>query len=408
MNKKRLLIISQFSEGPQEGGNDRFNYICNILCEQMEVTLAISSFSHIRKQQREVVYDRDKQYKYVYIFEPGYKKNVGLGRFYSHYIYGKYLNKYLREKDRFDAIYCAIPSLDAGAVAARYCKEKKIPFIVDIQDLWPEAYKMVFNVPLVSNALFRPFEIRANSIYRAADEIVAVSNTYLNRAKRVSKKTSKGLSVYLGTDLKKFDICIKGNIPRNKNDDRLRVAYVGTLGNSYDIINIIDSLALVSARGIRNVEFIIMGDGPLRGIFEKHARTKNVNAVFKGRMDYCEMARLLATCDIAVNPIKDNSAASIINKHADYAAASLPVINTQDTEEYRLLLKTYEAGFTCPNNAGSIAEKIEILSKDSNLRLQMGKNGRKMAEDLFDRRVTYQSISRIVIDAVNKGVDSGL
>jgi len=55
------------------------------------------------------------------------------------------------------------------------------------------------------------------------------------------------------------------------------------------------------------------------------------------------MVGLLCACQIAINPIKSKSAGSIINKVGDYAAAGLPVINSQENEEYRRLIKEKES-----------------------------------------------------------------
>lgn len=53
---------------------------------------------------------------------------------------------------------------------------------------------------------------------------------------------------------------------------------------------------------------------------------------------YPEMCGRLVACYIAVNPITHGAAQSIINKHGDYAASGLPVVNTQECEEYRNLV----------------------------------------------------------------------
>lgn len=46
--------------------------------------------------------------------------------------------------------------------------------------------------------------ITENKIFKAADEIIAVSDTYLKRGLKNNLKDN-GLVVYLGTDLKEFD-----------------------------------------------------------------------------------------------------------------------------------------------------------------------------------------------------------
>ena len=54
--------------------------------------------------------------------EPGYTKNVSFKRFYSHYVMGRNLRKYLSNRKKPDVIYCAVPSLDVAKTAAKYAK----------------------------------------------------------------------------------------------------------------------------------------------------------------------------------------------------------------------------------------------------------------------------------------------
>jgi len=104
----------------------------------------------------------------------------------------------------------------------------------------------------------------------------------------------------------------------------------------------------------------------------------------------------LVSCDIAVNPIKAGSAGSIINKVGDYAAAGLPVLNTQESFEYRSLIDKYQVGFNCKNNDEvDLADKLLKLYKDENLRKKMSNNSRRLAREKFDRSETYQEIFRV-------------
>ncbi|SHI53286.1 hypothetical protein [Lutispora thermophila] len=70
---------------------------------------------------------------------------------------------------------------------------------------------MVFNFLLISDNLFLPMQKQANFIYPTADEIIAVSDTYKNRALKVNNKTKKAYSIYLGTDLSTFDMLAETN-----------------------------------------------------------------------------------------------------------------------------------------------------------------------------------------------------
>ena len=396
--KKKILIIANFTKLPWEKGNSRFPYIINLIDkEKYEVELVTSSFSHGDKRQREKQpEDMNLDYKITLIDEPGYKKNVSLKRFYSHHVFAKNVEKHLGQIEKPDVIYCAIPSLDVAKVAAKYAENNDIKFIIDIQDLWPEAFKMVFNVPVISDIIFYPMKKTADYIYSKASSIVAVSKTYANRAAIVNKKFEKKLSVFLGTDLDYFDEAHKmfEIVPF---DDVVRIAYIGTLGSSYDIKCVIDSIKILNNKGIKNILFVVMGNGPLQEDFEAYSKEMDVNCDFTGRMAYEEMVGKLCSCDIAVNPIRKGSAGSIINKVGDYAAAGLPVVNTQESKEYRKLVEDYQIGFNVENgNAIELAEKLELLYKDESLRKRLGKNNRRLAEEKFDRARTYKEIKKLI------------
>jgi len=196
--------------------------------------------------------------------------------------------------------------------------------------------------------------------------------------------------VYLGTDLGRFDeLARSGPHPIKPSSERW-IAYIGTLGHSYDLVTVIDAVRLARDQGADDLRLIVMGDGPLRNKFERHAKEKEVPADFLGRLDYGSMVRRLLMCDFAVNPIVAQAAGSVINKVADYAAAGLPVLNTQECAEYRDLLESYRAGLNCNNeDARDLSENLLLLHRDDQLREELGANNRRLAEEQFDRARTY-------------------
>lgn len=312
----------------------------------------------------------------------------------------------------------------AAFLSAKYCENNNVRFIIDIQDLWPEGFKAacktLFKLPVFDVFLFAPFHFLANSIYKRADVIIAVSDTYANRALRVSNKCKTGYTVFLGTDLDVFDSNVKNSIVDElsgktikyyksmneingslsnkvyiKQNDEIWLAYCGTLGASYDLNIVFDAMRICSDKRLR---FIVMGNGEKRKEFEKNA--EGLKCVFTGRLPYSQMCGLLSVCDIAVNPIIQGSAISVNNKQADYVAAGLPVLNTQECEEYRNLVFSYNMGFNCDNrDARDLTEKLRILVNDENLRTKMGRNARRCAEERFDRAKTYELIRKVISEA---------
>lgn len=400
-----IVIIDHFSQTPDEAGNNRFIYLAEkLVANGNTVDIITTDFSHKNKKTRDVsnTANYNTVYGYKMLHETGYKKNVCLKRFYSHYIFGKNLKTYLKQMDRPDLVYISVPSLDVGVRAAQYCKKNNIPLIVDIQDLWPEAFQLVLNIPVIKNIAFSPLKAEADYIYRNATKIVAVSDTYMKRGIRVNKEDKKGLCVFLGTDLKKFDKG-KNSYTVDKDNNEFWIGYAGTLGHSYNISIIIDAISLLKKRGYNNIVFKIMGDGPLMDSFKKRVEEHGICADFMGRMDYAKMISVLTKCDIAVNPISKGAAQSIINKHADYAAAALPVVNTQECEEYRSLIKSYECGINCDcEDTVGVADAIERLYNNKELREKMSHNSRKMAEEKFDRSRTYKQIIDLINTVINR------
>ena len=384
-----ILILADFL-GPLDGTfNSRFLYLGDMLAKEHEVEIVTSDFDHGAKAYFD--YEIEKHdFKITMLHEGAYPTNVCLQRFYGHYVWGRNVRKYLAGRKKPDVIFCAIPTLKASYEAAKYCEKNGVRFVIDIQDLWPEAFQMVFNVPVLSQIIFAPFNFLANGIYKRADGICGVSDTYCERALKVNKKCKKGTTVFLGTELDTFDQYAAGTPIIPDKEGEVRLAYCGTLGASYDLTCVIDAIEKL---GDPNLHFVVMGDGPKKEEFETRAKEKKINATFTGRLQYEAMCCLLSHCDITINPIMHLAAQSIINKHADYAASGLPVISTQESEEYRKLVEDYDMGFNCENgNIGELANKLRTLIKDPQLRKRMGRNARKCASEKFDRKRTYKHL----------------
>ncbi len=398
METKRIMLIAHFCDYGAEQSNNRFNYLANLWAEQgYRVELVTSSFSHRDKKQRKVCAD-ETPYRTTLISEPSYHKNVSLKRlFYSHRVMGRNLSQYLKKADKPDVIYCAVPSLDAAYAAARYAKKHGVKFIIDVQDLWPEAFQMVLPISVVGKILFYPWKRKADKIYAAANEVVAVSQTYGDRAMKVNKKCKAPHVVYLGTDLDTFDAFVQGDVPFQKEDGKLYLGYCGTLGASYDIPCVLSALEILKNRGEEAPRFVVLGDGPQKANFEAMAKEKDLDVLFTGRLPYNEMCRYLVACDMLVNPIVRGAAQSIINKHADYAATGKAVVNTQECPEYRTLVAQYDCGLNCSvGSAEEMANAIKTLMKDASLRTRMGQNARAMAEELFHRKKTYGRVESLL------------
>ncbi len=393
----KILMIAHFTRGNLFG---RFEYIADLLKKNgNDVELVTSKFDHVTKKHRNIrlISHELSTLKVTLLDEPGYFKNVSFIRVLSHVIFALNLRKFLKGKKDVDLVYCAFPPICTAFVSLRYAKKRKIKLILDIQDLWPEAFYILSKNKYFAEILFSPLRLLEDYIFRSAEGIIAVSNTYLKRAIESRYKSENCKTVYLGVDLDYFDNLLKMNKNKLCKRGEYWLAYLGTLGENYDITSVIDAISLLNFNGINNIRLWLIGDGPKSDFFISYAKRKKIKVEFTGWLPYGQAITLLSLCDVAINPIKTGAANSIINKHADYSAAGLPVINTQECKEYVDMLNKFKAGINCRNgNTHEIASALLFFINNDVARKIYSLNSRKMCESLFDRKNTYNMIVTLV------------
>ena len=347
-----IVIVSEFSESFAKDDNDRFLYLAKMLAEKHETELVTSTFRHSLKSRRTEPADA-WPFKITFLEEPGYPRNICLQRFRSHRTWGRNVLAYLKERKKPDVICCAVPSLTGPLKVAKYCEKQGIRFVIDIQDLWPEAFRMALDLPVVSSAAFMPFTRLADGIYQRADAVCAVSESYRARALKVNRKSTAGCAVYLGADIAAFDRYAAEH-PLERKDGEILLGYAGTLGTSYDLPVVFSAMRKLDRKELR---MIVVGDGPLTQAFRKQA--EGLDVTFTGRLP----------------------------------------LNTQDSDEYKALVDEYRMGFNCRNgDAEDLAEKLEKLMDDPELREEMGRNARRCAEEKFDRAKTYRKLTEVILN----------
>jgi glycosyltransferase involved in cell wall biosynthesis len=407
---KKVLVVAQFTQLPGEKGNNRsrFKLICEMLAKEgYEVTVITSRFRELdRTFRKENELFNSAPYKIVILDEIGYTKNISFKRIYSMWSFTRSLKNYLKNTNEdYDLVYACVPGLDSALAAGKYANKKTIPFVIDVQDVWPEVmYDLVLDIPVISNILFSPLQLMANKVYALADGIMAVSKTYLEIAKKKNLKEIINDYVYIGTDIEQFELGINGSIEViEKPLDEFWIAYIGSLGHSYDIYTFIEGAKIANEKGL-NVRPIILGSGPLEKDFEEFANKVGSNALFTGWLDHATMSSYLRKSNAVINAIRRKAPQSITNKIGDYLSSGRPILNGSLNLEFLELLEGYKFGFNYePEDPKSLYMAIEKMYRLSNQeREQMGLNARKLAEEKFNRKITYPKIIKLINQLVDK------
>lgn len=381
-----ITIAAPYCSLPSEPHFNRFWYLAELLSQSHDVLLITSNFKHYDKSFRrpkDAEAASQGRLKVILLEESGYSKNVSLGRVTSHHRFVKHFEKWLENcrPGEQDVIYSAYPLIATNLLLGKHKARLGYKLIVDVQDVWPESFSSV--VPFLKKVPHKllPFASRANRAYRYADALVAVSQTYLDRAKETNPNVP-GEVVYIGADF----AAIAPPPPRFRSKT-VRFFYLGTLSYNYDVETVCKGVRKLLDDG-ENVELHIMGGGPDLDRLKQYACD---GIKFYGYIPYAEMMSVAKGCDIAVNAIRSYSMASITNKLSDYMALQKPILNSQVHDEVAEVLtllphENYRSG----DVDGFVRAAKDILKR---------KNDPVQSEEIvrrFKRDVAYQKIVNLI------------
>jgi glycosyltransferase involved in cell wall biosynthesis len=173
----------------------------------------------------------------------------------------------------------------------------------------------------------------------------------------------------------------------SSNGKEFVVTYAGAFQKWQGIANLVAAARLIKEP---DVKFRIIGfgkkDSSLRKKLERIlvGRVELIGSLSKG-----ELVKQLCLSDILIIPRSRSCATQMAfpTKFAEYIAIGKPVIVT-GVDETANFVKKFDCGLVCEPTAESIAKTIiKARRLPNNTLLNMGKNGRRLAESQFDRKI---------------------
>ena len=142
---------------------------------------------------------------------------------------------------------------------------KKKPFIFELRDIWPESIRAVG--AMKDSRLLEWFEKLELFLYRRADAIIAVSESFRENLVKRGISCNKIYIITNGVDLKKF-------YPRQKNqalldslnlNGKFIIGYVGTHGMAHSLNTLLNSAKILKKNIIiQKYNFFFLGSGAER------------------------------------------------------------------------------------------------------------------------------------------------
>jgi glycosyltransferase involved in cell wall biosynthesis len=306
-------------------------------------TFAHNDKSHRNVLANSVVKPHPEGPDMVFLKSPGYRVNMGMARFYDHWVQARAWRRLAVKLPRPDLILCAYPTLDLCAAVVEYGQKNGIPVVIDVRDLWPDViYERLGKMHLLEKLAGRrwlwPYEHMSTYALRHATALTGVGRGMVEWAQERSGRTRQACArdrhfyqsqpdpiktASRGEDLREFwqtqGIDVDAPV--------VRIVWGGTLFPSIDAKTLFDGLALLPERLRERTEILICGTGPLRAVFEA-ASTHLPQIKLVDWVPPTHLMGLLMYSDAGLLNYFDrfDFRRAIPNKVVDYAAAGLPII----------------------------------------------------------------------------------
>ena len=300
--------------------------------------------------------------------------------------YYLHLNKYLyiplafikalslNKKNKYQLIWSMMATYNSFAALFFKLVNKNIKYVLTLQEGDPIEYIKRRALPLY------PF---FKMIFTKADTIQVISKFLGDWARDMGAKCPiivipNGVNFVLFNTRNENKISeIKNKFKKGPNDTFLITTSRLVIKNAID--DVILSLKYLP----NNVKFLILGQGPLKPQFEKIIQDENLldRVIFVGQMSYKDMPAYLHASDIFIRP---SLSEGFGNSFIEAMASNIPVIATP-VGGIVDFLEDHKTGLMVnTKDPKDIAEKVNILINDRELKDKIIKNALEMVKNHYD------------------------
>jgi colanic acid biosynthesis glycosyl transferase WcaI len=275
---------------------------------------------------------------------------------------------------RPDVIYSYHPPLTTALSATLVSIFRRVPLVVDIQDLWPDtlaATGMINNKTALSLV-----EVFCQFVYKRANKVVVLSPGFKNLLLKRGVPETKLEVIYNWCDEDALENGVESSLELPDNG-RLNLLFAGNLGNAQGLPSIVAAAKILQSNNV-NVNIVFLGDGIAKDKAVQQVNELALNNVyFLPRVPMLEVGHLLKKADILLVHLTDDELFSITipSRTQAYLAIGKPIVMGVNGDAADLI-KQAKAGEVCKaNHASSLADAvINIVNKSAEEREAMGKN----------------------------------
>ncbi len=295
-----------------------------------------------------------------------------------------------------DIVIGTSPQFFTACAAYVVSRLKRIPFVFELRDLWPESIRAVG--AMGDSAVIRLFERIELSLYRKASLIVSVTASFKRTLVKRGVDPNKIRVITNGVDISRFR-------PRPKDPeledlyglkDKFVSGYVGTHGMAHALETILDAAKIVQDNGGPGCLFLLLGDGAQKKRLKELSNDMKLNnVIFIDSVPKDQVVRYWSLLDASIIHLKktDLFTTVIPSKLFECMGMGIPILHGVAGESAEIVRRERVGVTFEPENARDLTDALIKLKKDTILRQKLKSNCLNAARKYDRSKLAIQMLS---------------
>ena len=297
---------------------------------------------------------------------------------------------------RPDLIFATSTPLTIGIPGRLGARFKKVPYIFEVRDLWPED---LLDAGRIKPGLqYKLWEMLEKFCYKKARKILLVSKGFENRLIERGFDPARLQTIVLGADGDLYRQIQPDHDWVNQHglDGKTIAIYTGAHGDANGLMQIIEAAELLRSRP--DIAIVFLGEGKMRETLAFTVRVKELHNVhLLPPVPKHRLPGILAASHVGLMILKQITRPRWVtpNKIFDYMFAGLPsIVNFAGTTAE--MVETDQTGVASePGSASDLAAKIVYYADNPHEREAVGRRAREVAFARYDRKRIAQQLDEV-------------
>ncbi|MHB8420477.1 MAG: glycosyltransferase family 4 protein [Myxococcales bacterium] len=290
---------------------------------------------------------------------------------------------------RPDVVLATSPQFLTGLAGFWLAKLFRRPFVFEVRDLWPRSIVAV-GALAAHSPVVRALEVVERTLYRGADRIVTVTDSFVEEIASTGVARSKLSVVKNGVDLELFR--------PGPRDDRLRrelglegkfvATYIGTHGMAHGLGTILDAAAAL--RNDARFAFLLIGEGAEKRMLQARAATEGLTHVrFLDQQPREKLPAYLAASDLCLVLLRAKPLFRTVipSKIFELWGCGRPIALGVEGEARGLVEESGGGVAFPPEDSAALVRLMRELAADPERANRLGRAGRRDLAAHFSRPV---------------------